>query len=81
MPLFDSLSNEDAGELIKAIMHYASSHEEPLLKGTVEGIFLCMKTQIDSDEEKYAEKCEQNAKNAKRRYEDEKAEKLFTENM
>lgn len=60
---FALLSNEELGELIRAIMKYDNSHEESELNGMVKMAFSFIKKRLDDDKQKYEEKCESNKEN------------------
>lgn len=68
--MVEDLSDEQAGKLFKAILNYVNSSEYNLTQSTPERTaFLSIKSQIDVYTEKYLQKCAQNSKNAKKRYE------------
>jgi hypothetical protein len=69
--LFVSLDNdEDAGILIKALFAYVKRGEVPKFNGTLKTVFAYIVDKIDSDLEKWADKCEKRSKAAKKRWED-----------
>lgn len=62
--LFDSLdSNEEAGELIKALFAFAKRGEIAEFSGALKMAFIIMSRQLDKDGIKWQEKCEKNASN------------------
>ena len=63
---FNLLTNEELGQLVRAIMQYEKTRQEPELEGTLKMAFSFIKTQLDRDREKYNKKCEKNRENAKR---------------
>ena len=68
------LSDEQAGKVFKAILRYVNNKDITYLnKNNVEyGVFVGFVEQIDYSDKKYIEKCEQNRKNANKRYENNK---------
>lgn len=63
---FNLLTDEQVGQLIRAIIKYEKTKEEPQLEGMLKMAFSFIKTQLDRDREKYEAKCEKNRENAKR---------------
>jgi len=63
--VFNELSNEDAGKLIKGIFNYANTGESQL-DGYLKIIFLPIKDDIDKNEENYKKRCETNRANGSR---------------
>ena len=63
---FNLLTDEQLGQLIRAIMQYEKTGEIPKLDGMLKMAFSFIKTQLDRDREKYEEKCAKNRENAKR---------------
>ena len=63
---FSLLTDEQLGQLIRAIMKYEKTSEIPKLDGMLKMAFSFIKTQLDRDREKYEEKCAKNRENAKR---------------
>lgn len=57
---FDLLTDEQIGQLMRAIIKYEKTQEVPKLDGMLKMAFSFIKTQLDRDREKYKEKCEQN---------------------
>ena len=66
-PLIDSLSDEDAGRLIKAIYAYADEGVLPDFEGPMRSLFTVIRTQIDLSREAYKAKCEKNRDNSRKR--------------
>ena len=63
--VFNELSNEDAGKLIKGIFNYANTGDSQL-DGYLKIIFLPIKDDIDKNEENYKKRCEINRANGSR---------------
>ena len=63
---FELLTDEQAGQLIKAIIKYEKTGEIVELDGMTKMAFSFIKTQLDRDREKYQAKCEKNRENAKK---------------
>ena len=53
VPVFERLSDEDAGRLIKAVLAYASTGELVPLDGTLALLFELIRPKLDRDAEKY----------------------------
>lgn len=68
---FDLLSNEELGEMMRAIFSYAQTGETPNLTGAAMMCFSFIQTQLDRDEQEYQQKCESNKQNARKRWEKE----------
>lgn len=62
--VFNELSNEEAGKLIKGIFQYANTGDSGL-DGYLKIIFIPIKTEIDKNEERYEEVCKKNRENGK----------------
>ena len=60
---FDLLSNEELGQLLRAIMLYEETGEITELTGMLKMAFSFIKAQLDKDRQKYKDKCEKNKKN------------------
>ena len=60
--IFNELSNEEAGELIKGIFQYVNTGNSGL-SGLLNVVFLSIKKYIDDNEQKYQKICERNKKN------------------
>ena len=63
---FNLLTDEQIGQLIRAIIKYEKSGEMPELDGMLKMAFSFIKTQLDRDREKYNKKCEKNKENGRR---------------
>ena len=76
---FNLLTDEQIGQLMRAIIKYEKSGEIPELDGMLKMAFSFIKTQLDRDREKYNKKCEKNKENGKRggRPKKEKQEDTF----
>lgn len=60
---FNLLSDEELGQLMRAIMQYEKTGEVPKLEGMLKMAFSFIKSQLDKDNEKYNEVCERNKRN------------------
>ena len=60
---FNLLTDEQIGKLMRAIIKYEKTQEEPQLDGMLKMAFSFIKTQLDRDREKYKKKCEKNKEN------------------
>ena len=60
---FKLMSDEQLGQLIRAIIEYEKNKEVPRLDGMVKMAFSFIKAQLDRDREKYEEKCAKNKEN------------------
>mgnify|MGYP004497743761 CR=1 FL=1 len=65
---FNSISDAQAGKLIKAAFAFVTRAEEPTFKETLSIIFLMMKDTFERDGEKWVEKCNRNSQNIKKRW-------------
>ena len=63
--VFNELSDEDAGKLIKGIFEYVQS-KEVTLNGYLKVIFIPIKEEIDKNQERYEKQCEINKENGKK---------------
>lgn len=63
---FELLTDEQAGQLIKAIIKYEKTGEITKLEGMTKMAFSFIKTQLDRDREKYNKKCEKNKENGRK---------------
>ena len=61
MDIVNELSNEEAGELLKAIVNYVNTGEEVQTSRAVKLVFIPIKQQIDRDFASYEEVCEKRA--------------------
>lgn len=66
--IFESLNNDDAGKLIKAIYRYANYGKIDNLSGLLKVVFIPFKTGIDRNGEKYEKVCERNRQNIEKRW-------------
>ena len=62
-PLIDSMTDEQAGIILKKIFAYQNGGEYELSDSLLIGIFNLMKERFDTDSEAYRKKCEQNSIN------------------
>ena len=60
---FNILSDEEVGQLMRAIMQYEKTREVPNLNGMLKMAFSFIKTQLDKDREKYEKICNKNKAN------------------
>lgn len=65
--IFESLSNEEAGILIKAIFKYVETGESGL-NGLLNTIFIPIKEDIDENEQNYILRCLKNKENIEKRW-------------
>lgn len=63
--VFNELSDEDAGKLIKGVFNYVNDGESQL-DGYLKVIFIPIKEEIDKNEERYKKRCETNKNNGSR---------------
>ena len=74
-PQWDMLSDQQAAALIRALLSYAINGEQLETEdGMLKIAFSFMSQQIDRDAEKYKAKCDRNAENAKKRWENKDAD-------
>lgn len=66
--IFDTLSDSEAGKLIKAIFEYESTGQSPKLSKTLNLVFIPIKNSLDRNKEKYQKVVERNKKNIKKRW-------------
>jgi len=59
----DDLTDEEAGQLFKAIFAHEAGEEGPHLEGPLKGIFHLIANQLDRDRAKYQDKVITNQKN------------------
>lgn len=74
-PALDRLSDVEAGQLFKALLHYAQFGEVPTLDGLAGFAFDLLRPRLDRDRQAYRERCEKNryvaySREAKRRGEE-----------
>lgn len=77
-PIFDGLSDEDAGKLIKTIFAYCAD-EHPQPEGMTGYSFNIIKPILKSDLASYEDKKEKNKENARKRWEKEKSKTMQTD--
>lgn len=65
--VFEQLTDEEAGKLIKGIFQYATTGENKL-EGYLNIIFIPIKNEMDKNEERYIKVCERNKKNIEKRW-------------
>lgn len=70
--MFEAISDEDAGKLIKAVFAHEAG-EDFELDGLLNGIYILIRNQLDRDREKYEKTCEKNKAIAKKRWENTRA--------
>ena len=71
--VFDTLTDEEAGKLIKGIFKYMRTGNSELT-GMMKAIFIPIKNDIDKNEESYQKRCEKNRENIKKRWEKDSEE-------
>ena len=64
--IFESLSDKQAGQLIKGIFKYEKTQEIPQLDKTVRVAFIPIKQILDKNREEYIKKCEKNKENGRK---------------
>lgn len=67
--LFNRLTDEQAGKLIKAIFLYEKTGETSNLEFGLDLAFTTIQVKLDKNREKYKAKCEKNKENANKRWE------------
>ena len=60
--LFDALTDDQAGQLIKAVFAHENGGT-PALEGMLHGIYMLIANQLDRDRDKYTQTCARNRKN------------------
>lgn len=65
--VFEALSDEEAGKLIKGVFKYLDTGNSDL-EGVMKAIFIPIKNEIDKNEEKYQKRCEKNRENINKRW-------------
>ena len=65
--VFEALTDEEAGQLIKGIFRYLDTNDSGL-NGMLHAIFIPIKKEIDDNEEKYRKICEKNKENVRKRW-------------
>lgn len=67
-----NLPREDAGELIRAVCLYELEGQEPTIENPIlAAVFQSIKAELEEDARRYQERCEQNARNIRARWEDD----------
>ena len=66
--IFETLSDNEAGKLIKAIFEYESTGQSPKLSKTLNLVFIPIKNALDRNKEKYQKVVERNKKNIRKRW-------------
>lgn len=66
--VFESLSDEQAGRLIKAVFKYDADGEEPDLDPLLKVVFIPFRQALDRNREKYDHVCKRNADNIAKRW-------------
>jgi hypothetical protein len=66
--VFDTLSDEQAGQLIKAIFEYEQTNILPDLQGLLKIVFIPIRQSIDRNRIKYNNVCEKNKENIGKRW-------------
>lgn len=64
----DELTDEQAGQLFRGMIKYASGGIEPKFEGVLKFVFIPIKQQMDRDSDKYDKKCERMRENANKRW-------------
>lgn len=77
--VFEELSDEDAGKLIKAILEYSNTGI-CTLGGVLKAVFTSIKQDIDYNNKKYEEKCEKNRENIAKRWRNKDVEDTNEQN-
>lgn len=78
--VFSALEDEQAGALIKAIVEYVNTGEEPLMEPTMMALFLMFRTQIDDAQVKWEETKEKRRLAIQTRWQREKENKCIQMN-
>ena len=68
------LTDEEAGQMFKAIYDYADEGIVPKFAGPMMSVFAMIRSQIDRSRDAYKEKCLKNSANARKRYASKKQE-------
>lgn len=76
-PMIEELENEDVGDVLKSIFRYSMNGEiENYPKGSGKSLlFKAIKNSIDINNKKYIERCENNRRNARKKW-----KKIFYDN-
>ena len=70
----EKLSDEEAGQLFKALFHYSEQNEVPCLSPRADMAFSFISEQLQRDAEKYEKKCARNRESIQKRWQKEKNE-------
>jgi len=71
---FDLLSDEELGQLLRAVMDYEITDTAPEFQnGLLKMAFSFMKNTLDRDKKKWTDKCEKNKESARKRWDSENA--------
>ena len=62
------LTDEEAGQMFKAIYDYACEGVVPKFAGPMMSVFAMIRSQIDRSRDAYKERCQKNSANARKRY-------------
>ena len=65
-PIFDALTDEEAGQMVKAFFEYTTTGKEPELNRTLSLLFMSFKHQFERDVENYHKKVERLRENGKK---------------
>ena len=68
-PIFNKLTDEEAGQLLKGMVKYFNYGIEPDFNDKLDMAWVTVKLQMDRNAEKYEKRCEKNRENVKKRYE------------
>ena len=63
------LTNEEVGELVRSLLHYANTGEVPQMSKIVKVAFNPMRKQMDEEFKNYEAKCQKLSENAQKRWE------------
>lgn len=66
--IIDTLTDNEAGKLLKAIFEYETTQKLPKLSKTLNLVFIPIKNALDRNREKYEKACEKNKKNISKRW-------------
>lgn len=66
--VFDNLTDEQAGKIIKTIFEYEATKQVPELEQLLKIIFIPIKQTLDRNSVKYEKTCERNKENIKKRW-------------
>ena len=74
--LLNELTNDQAGELFRAMVAYHNTGKAPELSGVLKYVFIPIKQQMERNHKKYAEKSEKMRANALKRWQNNEAMQL-----